>query len=207
MRRMSERFDPRTALDIQKEFLWQDRAEALAVFLEGPARERFRIQVEYESTWEEHHLLKMTQEYPEWPLKANAFRVRRSIHDLIMAVDEGTYGRSDESPWEISERENMAVETAVPAHLAYATLRRTEKELPKDASPELIVQIAQQFAWSEESEEFFREQAAVFLSKIELDGDTYDVAMLRCSVMNELSTVLNAVRGMPLEGYEAGEGA
>lgn len=203
---MSERFDPRTALDIQKEFLWQDRAEALAVFLEGEARERFRVQVEFEEAWEEHYLLRMTQDYPDWALKASMFRVRQRIHDLILAVDEGTYGRSDESPWEITERENMALATAVPAHLAYAAIKRSESALPRDAEPELIVQAAQQFAWSEESDEFFAEQAAVFLSKMKIDAETADVPMLRCSVSNELSTVLNVVRGMPLGGYCADEG-
>jgi len=202
---MSERFDPRMALRIQKEFLWQDRAEALAVFLDGPARERFRVQVEFEGTWEEHDLLRMTQDYPDWSLKTNTFRVRQRIHDLIISVDEGTYGRSDDSPWEISEREDKVLATAVPAHVAYAAIKRSERECAADAEPERIVQVAQQFAWSVESDDFFREQTAIFLSKMDIDGDSIDLSMMRCAVSNKLSTVLSAVCGMPLGGYKANE--
>ena len=206
---MSGKLHPSVAYAIQKEFLWQDRSEALAVFLEGQARERFRVQVEFDEMYADYHREKMSKEHPAWSHAAYTFRTRQRIRDLIHAVDDGTYARSDESSWETQERENLALATAIPAHLAYAALKRAEELLPCDADPELVAQTAHCFTWSEESEEFFREQGNVFLSKMEFDDDDdmLDLHMLRMAVSDELSVVLKAVRGMPLGGYIEAEGS
>lgn len=206
---MNESLHPRVPYDIQKEFLWQDRAEALAMFLEGRARERFRVQVECDEMFAARDQEYMSDEHPAWSHAVYTFRTRQRIHDLILAVDAGIAGRSDESEWEAMERENLALVTAIPAHLAYAVLRRAEASLPKDADPELIAQVAHAFTWSEESEAFFREQGNVFLSKMEFDDDQdmLDIPLLRHAVSGEVSIVLKAVRGMPLGGYIEAEGA
>ncbi len=198
---MNALLDPQSEFDLQMQHLWADRTAALAVFVDGPAREKLRRYVQECFTYAEHRLEDLGEDDPKYRVEAYIAKKFTNIHVLMNHVDADR--KSDVTQWEIRERGHAIFVNGLPAHLAFTSLRRVQALFRHKVHPQLLTEIALQFTSSEEGEAFLYNQAMIFLSKMDMDVEEDDLNSfdLREMTTGSLRNVHRAVKAVPIGEY------
>ena len=163
--------------------------------LKGPAYDAYLRNLQLEMDRNDKWLAECKDADPLRPMKHMRQRKLHELHEHVLETHAD--GETEQAPWASQEKLNNLLDTGLPIHLTYSLLRRTRDLLKGRTEDALtIVQVAQQFAESEEGGDFLLGRARIFTDSIGFEyGADFEVRDLRFQARYELREIMHSLRG------------